>query len=458
MTDNSILGQLLLQLFLIAINAIFASVEIAVISMNDTKLSRLAASGDKRAVKLENLTSQPARFLATIQVGITFAGFLGSAFAADNFASRLVDLLINIGVKIPASTLNIISVIVITLILSYFTLVFGELVPKRVAMKKAEKLALGMSSLIHFISKLFAPLVHLLTSSTNAMLRLLGIDPYAADDEITEEEIRMMVDEGSEKGAINNSEKEMIQNIFEFDDKTAEDVMTHRTEVSLLWLDESDEQWEKTIIDSRHSIYPVCDQTTDDIIGVLNSKDYFRLNDKTRESVMKNAIKPAYFVPETVRTDVLFRNMKQSRSHFAIVLDEYGGMNGIITMNDLLEQLVGDLNDDDTIQREPILLIERVDSQTWKVLGSASLREVTEHLGTALPEDEYDTFGGLIFGLLGFIPEDGSIPEVEGYGLYIKVLEIKEHQIGKAIVCLEPPNKETGDLSKSIAADFDIKN
>ena len=458
MTDNSLLGQLLLQLFLIAINAIFASAEIAVISMNDTKLSRLAASGDKRAIKLERLTNQPAKFLATIQVGITFAGFLGSAFAADNFASRLVDLLINIGVKIPTSTLNPISVIVITLILSYFTLVFGELVPKRVAMKKAEKLALGMSSLIHFISKLFAPLVHLLTSSTNAILRLLGIDPNAADDNITEEEIRMMVDEGSEKGAINHSEKEMIQNIFEFDDKTAEDVMTHRTEVSLLWLDESDEQWEKTIIDSRHSIYPVCDQTTDDIIGVLNSKDYFRLNDKTRENVMKNAVKPAYFVPETVRTDVLFRNMKQSRNHFAIVLDEYGGMNGIITMSDLLEQLVGDLDDDDTIPREPKQAIERVDSQTWKISGSASLQEVTDHLGTALPEDEYDTFGGLIFGLLGFIPEDGSTPEVEGYDLYIKVLEIKEHQIGKAIVCLESPNKEVDDLTNSIAADFNVKN
>ena len=458
MTDNSLLGQLLLQLFLIALNAIFASAEIAVISMNDTKLSRLAASGDKRAIKLERLTNQPAKFLATIQVGITFAGFLGSAFAADNFASRLVDLLINIGVKIPTSTLNTISVIIITLILSYFTLVFGELVPKRVAMKKAEKLALGMSSLIHFISKLFAPLVHLLTSSTNAILRLLGIDPNAEDDNITEEEIRMMVDEGSEKGAINHSEKEMIQNIFEFDDKTAEDVMTHRTEVSLLWLDESDEQWEKTIIDSRHSIYPVCDQTTDDIIGVLNSKDYFRLNDKTRENIMKNAVKPAYFVPETVRTDVLFRNMKQSRNHFAIVLDEYGGMNGIITMNDLLEQLVGDLDDDDTIQRDPIQAIERVDSQTWKIIGSASLREVTDHLGTALPEDEYDTFGGLVFGLLGFIPEDGSPPEVEGYGLYIKVLEIKEHQIGKAIVCLESPNKEVDELSNSIAADFNVKN
>ena len=442
MANSSILGQLILQFFLIMINAIFASAEIAVISMNDNKLAKLAASGNKRAIRLAELTSQPARFLATIQVGITLAGFLASAFAADSFANRLVNWMVKVGVRLPEVTLNTISVIVITLVLSYFTLVLGELVPKRIAMRKAEQLALGMSGLVHLISKVFGPLVYLLTSSTNGLLRLIGIDTLAADDEITEEEIRMMVDQGSEKGAINNSEKEMIQNIFEFDDKTAEDVMTHRTEVSLLWLEENDEQWEKTIVDSRHSIYPVCDQTTDNIVGVLNSKDYFRLDDKSRENVMKSAVKPAYFIPETVRTDILFRNMKQSRNHFAIVLDEYGGMNGIITMNDLLEQLVGDLDDDDTPEQDPELLIERVDSQTWKILGSTPLKEVREQLVIDLPEDEYDTFGGFVFGLLGYIQEDGLAPEIEGYGLYIKVLVIKDHQIEKTIVCLEPPVKD----------------
>lgn len=413
--------------------------------MNDNKMLRLANTGDKRAVRLTKLTNQPARFLATIQVGITLAGFLGSAFAADNFSSRIVNWLVNIGVKIPVATLNTISVVVITLILSYFTLVLGELVPKRVAMRNAEKLALGMSGLVYFISKIFAPIVSLLTVSTNGMLRLLGIDPLVADEQITEEEIRMMVDEGSEKGAINHSEKELIQNIFEFDDKTAEEVMTHRTEVSLLWLDESDEQWEKTIIDSRHTNYPVCDETTDDIIGVLNSKDYFRLKDKSRENVMKLAVKPAYFVPESVRTDVLFRNMKQSRNHFAIVLDEYGGMNGIITMNDLLEQLVGDLDDDDSAPMKPKLLIERVDSQTWKVHGSTSLKSVSEQLAINLPENEYETFSGFVFGILGYIPEDGSTPEVEGYGLTIKVVAIKEHQLEKAIVYVQPSSGDANE-------------
>lgn len=434
MSDGSLLWQLLLQLVLILVNAVFACAEIAVISMNDAKLAKLTAAGDKRAIKLTGLTSQPARFLATIQVGITFAGFLGSAFAADNFSDRLVKWLTKLGVGIPEMALSTISVIFITLILSYFTLVLGELVPKRIAMKNAEKLALAISGLIHFISKAFAPLVWLLTISTNGMLRLVGIDPHAADDEITEEEIRMMVDEGSEKGAIDLDEKTMIQNVFEFDDKTAREIMTHRTEVSLLWLDESDEQWDKTITESRHTIYPVCNETTDDIVGILNAKYYFRIKDKTRANIMKHAVMQAYFVPENVRADVLFRNMKKNRQHFAIVLDEFGGMNGIVTMNDLLEELVGDLEDDMTTPAEPAP-IERVDSHTWKILGSAALDEVSIQLGAELPEDEFDTFGGFVFGMLGYVPEDGSTPELEVCDLNIKILKIKDHQIEKAVVC-----------------------
>lgn len=199
MADDPIIWQLLLQLILITLNAVFACAEIAVISMNKTKIARLSAAGDKRAEKLAKLTEQPARFLSTIQVGITLAGFLASAFAAENFSDRFVNWLINIGVKIPANTLDTIAVVAITLILSYFTLVLGELVPKRVAMKKAEQLALRMSSFVYFISKLFAPLVWLLTTSTNGILQLLGMDPHAEDNVITEEEIRMMVYEGSKK-------------------------------------------------------------------------------------------------------------------------------------------------------------------------------------------------------------------------------------------------------------------
>lgn len=432
--NDPIIWQILLQVILIALNAVFACAEIAIISMNDNKLAQMASQGDKRAIRLARLTSQPAKFLATIQVAITLSGFLGSAFAADNFSDKLVDGLVNLGVKIPIKTLDTISVILITLILSYFTLVFGELVPKRVAMKKAEPLALAMSAMISTIAKFFAPIVWVLTASTNGMLRLFGIDPNAEEEEVSEEEIRMMVDIGNQKGVIDLEEKEMIQNVFEFDDLSVGEIATHRTDISILWMDESIEEWEKTIHESRHSLYPVCDETIDNIVGILNVKDYFRTADKSRENIMKEAVKPAYFIPETIRADVLFKQMKKSRNHFAVVLDEYGGMMGIVTMNDLLELIVGDL-DDDTSQEQEELEFEQVDSNTWKVKGSMPLDEVAEKLGVTLPVDDYDTFGGFVFGSYGFIPDDGSVFEIDAYNLHIKVTEIKDHRVEKAIIC-----------------------
>ncbi len=439
--EGSIWGPLVLQIILISVNAIFACAEIAVISMNDNKLAKLTASGDKRAIKLTRLTEQPSQFLSVIQVGITLAGFFGSAFAADNFSGKLTNLLIKIGVQLPIPTLKTISVISITLLLSYFTLVFGELVPKRIAMKNAEKLALAMSSLLYLISKIFAPLVWLLTASTNGILRLVGIDPYSEEDNITEEDIRMMVDVGSEKGSINQNEKEMIQNVFEFDNKTAEEVMTHRTEVVILWTDETDEEWAKKITGHRHSRYPVCDGSADNIIGVLNAKDYFRIKEKTRENIIDKAIKPAYYVPETVRTDILFQNMKKSRNHFAVVFDEYGGMSGVITMSDLLEQIVGNIDDDYLNPLKPPL-IEKIDSDTWKIKGGALLDDVSRNIGVMLPDDDFDTFGGLVFGSLGIIPEDGSTLEIEEYGLRIKITEIKGRRLETALVSLIDREKD----------------
>ena len=270
---STLIFQILLQIVLIFINAVFACAEIAVISINDAKLNKLASEGDKRAVKLKKLTSQPARFLSTIQVAITLAGFLGSAFAAGNFAVYLEKL-------IPGLP-NSVAVIVITIILSYITLVFGELVPKRIAMKKAESMGLGMSGMLSFVSVIFAPRVWLLTKSTNGVLRLMKIDPNQEDDDVTEEEIRMMVDVGSEKGTIDNTEKELIQNVFEFDDLTAEEIATHRTDIIMLSLEDDISEWDKIIHETRHSLYPVCGETADDIVGILNAKDYFRLSERS---------------------------------------------------------------------------------------------------------------------------------------------------------------------------------
>ena len=429
------IGLIILQIILIALNAIFACAEIAVLSINETKLERMAEAGNRRAKRLVRLTREPAKFLATIQVAITLSGFLGSAFAADSFSEPLVAWLISLGVTIPAATLDTIAVVVITLILSYFTLVFGELVPKRVAMKKAESLGLGISGLISGISKIFKPIVWFLSISTNGVLRLMGIDPNEAEEQVNEEEILMMVDAGSEKGAIDEQEKEFIQNVFEFDDLTADEIAVHRTEVTILWMEDAMEQWAETIHDSRHTLYPVCQDSADNVIGILNAKDYFRLDDKSRENVMSEAVREPFFVPATIKAAVLFRKMKKSRNIMAIVLDEYGGMVGIITLNDLIEQLVGDLGEDTPEEEAAEPHIEQMDENTWAIIGNVELLEIEQTLEVDIGLEEVDTFTGLVFGELDMIPSDGEQNiELDFKGLHITIERVEDHQIAFAKV------------------------
>lgn len=437
---SSLIFMLLLQIVLIGLNAVFACAEIAIISVNDNKMAKMAAEGNKRAKRLIKLTEQPARFLSTIQVAITLSGFLGSAFAAENFSGSLVELLIGWGVSVPAEILDSIAVVVITLVLSYFTLVFGELVPKQVAMRKAESFALSISGPLSTIAKIFSPIVSFLTFSTNSILRLMGIDPNAVDEEVGEEEIRMMVDVGSEKGTIDHEEKEFIQNIFEFDDLSAEEIMTHRTDVTMLDLEDSMEEWKDLIYNSRHTLYPVCDGTADQIVGVLNAKSYFRLENHDRNTVMEKAVIAAYFVPDTVKADTLFRNMRKERHGMAIILDEYGGTRGIITINDLVEQLVGDLGDSDMAEEEGYL--ELLEENVWKVQGSVSLDEISEVLNIPIVTEEYDTLSGLVFHEYGSVPKDGSCIEINFGRMNIQVIEIREHQIETAIIRVSPEEKK----------------
>ncbi len=395
----------------------------------------MADQGDKRAKRLFRLTREPAKFLATIQVAITLSGFLGSAFAADNFSDPLVDWVINLGITVPRATLDTIAVVLITLILSYFTLVFGELVPKRVAMKKAEALGLGISGLIRGISIVFKPIVWFLSASTDAILRLLGIDPNEEDEQVSEEEIRMMVDAGSEKGAIDEQEKEFIQNVFEFDDLTAREITVHRTDVTMLWVEDSMEEWNKTIHNSRHTLYPVCGDSADNIIGILNAKDFFRLDDKGRESVMQNAVKTPFFVPETIKADVLFRKMKKSSNIMAIVLDEYGGVEGIVTLNDLIEQLVGDLGEDTAEEAAAEPSVEQIDVNIWAIIGNVELYDIEQALGVDIGMEDVGTFSGLVFGELDMIPNDGEQNiELDFKGLHIHITHIENHQISNALI------------------------
>lgn len=431
----SYIGPLILQVVLIALNAIFASAEIAVISINDTKLQKMAKEGDVRAKRLAALTEQPTKFLSTIQVAITLAGLLGSAFAAENFAGALVAVMQGTGVGISTAVLETFAVFVITLVLAYFNLVFGELVPKRVGMKKAEGLALSISGMLTMVSKFFAPLVWLLTVSTNGILKLLGINPEDEDETVSEEEIYMMLEVGAEKGTIDKEETEWIRNVFAFDDTAVDEVCTHRVDVTALGLEESDAEWKETILQSRFTYYPVYQEDQDDIVGVLNTKDYFRLEDKSRETVLTKAVEKPYYVPETMKADVLFHNMKKEKKHFAIVLDEYGGLSGVISMHDLMELLVGDL---DTDEQE----IVAVGENTWKISGSASLDDVAEELQIKLPVEEYDTFGGYIFGELGKIPDDGTKFVLEAGGMKIQVEKVANHRIIDTIVNYEKPTEE----------------
>ena len=405
----------------------------------------MADDGNGRAKKLYKLAKEPARFLATIQVAITLSGFLGSAFAADNFSTPLVEWIISLGVTMPRHTLQNIAVVVITLVLSYFTLIFGELVPKRIAMKKSEQIALGVSGLLSFISIIFRPIVGLLSVSTNLVLRLMGIDPNETDDNVSEEEIRMMVDAGSEKGTIDHQEKEFIQNVFEFNDIMAGEIATHRTDVTALMTDDTLDEWDEIIHESRHTRYPVCDGSTDNVIGILNAKDYFRIADRTKEKVLEEAVHPAYFVPETIKADVLFRDMKNTRNSLAVVLDEYGGMVGIITLNDLIEELVGELNDEPADPENEDPHIEKIDDTSWRVIGNVELCDLEEETGVELASDDYDTLTGLVFDKLGMIPVDG--PQnitIELDKLTVHIDKIESHQIDSAVITLKP-SEETDD-------------
>lgn len=431
--QDPIIWPIALQIILIALNAVFACAEIAIISMNDNKLAQLVSQGDRRALRLARLTSRPARFLATIQIAITLSGFLGSAFAADNFSDPLVALLVGAGVPIPEKTLDTLVVIAITLLLSYFTLVFGELVPKRLAMKKSEPLALGLSALITAISTLFAPIVTVLTASTNGILRLLGIDPNADEEEVSEEEIKMMVDRGSEKGVFDSATKEFIQNVFEFDDLTVGEFATHRTELDLLWTGQTPQQWKEILAATRHTRYPVCDGSVDRVVGILDARDFYCLQDQTMQTIMTSAVKPAFFVPETVKADVLFQQMKQRRTYYAVVLDEHGGLLGVVTIKDLLEQLVGEIQQEGEVPE-----IQSLEDGTWRIQGAAPLDDVALALGVKLPLDEYETFGGYVFGLYGSIPQDGRKISLQTDALQIQMTHIQDHKLAEALVSRLP--------------------
>ena len=417
---------------LILLNAFFAATEIAVISLNDKKIRRMAEDGEKTAKIIVGIISDPGRFLATIQVGITLTGFMASAFAAENFADDFTNLIMNTGIVVNPVIMHNVGIVVITLILAYFTLVFGELVPKRIALQHSETISFKVARIITFLSKFTSLFVILLNSSSNGILRLLRIDPSAEKEKVTEEEIRMLVDVGCKEGSIEEDEQEMIFNIFEFNNKTAADAMTHRIDLTAIKVDSTQAEYDQMLKDSGHTRIPVYESDMDDIVGILHVRDYFynRISENPRP--VNELLRPVYSVPETVRADVLFSDMQRKKIHMVVVLDEYGGVSGVVTLEDLLEKIVGNIYEENEVAE---LEYEKIDEGTYRIRGTTDLDIVQELLKVELPIDEYDTLGGLVFGQLNEIPEDGTSLELEAYGLIIKVENIKERRVEWAKVC-----------------------
>lgn len=433
-----LVAQILFLGLLIGLNAFFASAEIALLSLNDSKVKQQAEEGDKKAIILKNLLSDPNKFLSTIQIGITLAGFLASAFASDIFAEKLVELLSKMGLRTPGTLLKNIAVVVITLVLSYFTLVLGELVPKRLAMKKSDLIARIAVGPINALSIITSPFVAFLSLSTNFVVRLLGIDPNEEDDPITEEEILLMLDEGEEKGTIDESEREMINNIFEFDNKIVTDIMTHRTDVVAFSIDATLNEIVSMVNEEKYTRFPIYKGSIDNIIGILHSKELIKyINMDQQEKLnfdLSKLIRAPYFVPSSKKIDELFEEMQKNKVHMAVVIDEYGGTAGIVTIEDLMEEIVGNIFDEYDIDEDEDH-IEKLDETTYIINGTIDLDTVGEFFDIKLPIDEYDTLGGFVIGQLGRIPEEDDKPEIEFNGLVFKVEEIDEKRITKVKVC-----------------------
>ena len=430
---TTIVLQLLVQVILILINAFFAATEIAVISLNANKLRKLEEEGDKLAPKLLRMVEDSSSFLSTIQIAITLSGFLGAAFAGDNFAEYLTVWLIGLGVPIPASVLDTIALVVVTIILSYFTLIFGELVPKKIAMQKSLEMARLSCRVVSAIAVLAKPVVKLLAMSTNGVLRLLRMKTDVEEEQVTEDEIRMMIDLGNESGSIDADEKELLHNVFDFSDQTVSDVMTRAVDVVSLQADATREEVLDTIRTSGLSRFPVYGEDESDVLGVLNARDFLVDWAAQGNKTVRELMRPAYLVPETLDADDLLQDMQRKKIHLAVVLDEYGELAGVITVEDLLEEIVGNIYDEFD-PAEPKEL-EKLENNLWRVSGSLSTEDLAEALDMELPEDEdYDTVGGMILSCLRTIPEDGSQPTVQVNGLELKAEQISDHRIRSVLV------------------------
>mgnify|MGYP001147021752 FL=1 len=425
------ISQLIFLFILILLNAYFAATEIAFISLNDAKVEKQAKDGNKKAKQIQKMLKNPSKFLATIQIGITLAGFLSSAFASDAFAGMLAPKLNEWMPFISIAVWQNISIVIITIILSFFTLVFGELVPKRLAMKYYEKISFATIGVIKAISVITAPFVKLLTWSTNIVSKIFGVSEQE-EEIVTEEEIKMMVDQGEEKGSIEENEKELINNVFEFNDIVASEIMTHRTDMYAIEINQDLYELLDEIDEYKYSRIPVYSESIDNIEGILFLKDILKLVSTRKEIKIADIMRKAYFVPETKPIDEIFEELQANKMQMAIVVDEYGGTAGVLTMEDILEELVGNIFDEyDDIEFE----YKKLDDNTYLIDGSVSLYELKKILDVEIPEGDYETLSGYLIEKLGRLPEEGEYPIIEDDKLTYKIQEFEDKRIRWVKVC-----------------------
>lgn len=431
---SDIIKQLLLQLILILLNAFFAATEIALISINEKKVRSLAEDGEKKACKMLKIIEEPTKFLSTIQVGITLAGFLGSAFAADSFAKKLTGAIVS-AFNIPAAhvgTIDNVSVILITLILSYFTLVLGELVPKRIAMRHKEKLANGVCGIISVLTLILKPIIWFLTVSTNMVLRLFGIDPHAKEESVSEEEIVVMLDAGADEGTLKQDDVEYIKNVFKLERLSAADVMTQRSAVVAVPEDISEKELLSIIEEEGYSRIPVYSESIDKIVGVLHTRNYLLKRTNPDFKLADELLTPE-FVPETIHLDALFKDMQKNHTHMVLVVNEYGHTSGIVTMEDIIEELVGEIWDEQDEATEPII---PMGEDTYRVLSSVSIDEFFDFFTLEKSgEIESTTVNGWLSEVCGNIPDVGFSFGYENLSISVtQADEQKTHEISVKVI------------------------
>ena len=433
---DSTLVQLLVVALLTLVEGVFVTAEYALITMRRTRIEQLVEEGSGSARRVQRLVAQPGRFLAVTQIGLTFIGFLASAFAAVSLTEELEKLLAQVAAVRPYATP--VSLIVVTLLLSLFTIVFGELVPKSLALTYTERLALGLSGFIDLMLRLLSPVVAILTVSTSTISQLLGAG-RVDESQMSTEELKILVERGGEQGILEAEEEQMINAVIELGERRVHEVMVPRIAIVSLPATATFEEAIEKVVEEGHSRIPVYNETIDEIIGILYAKDllpFLKTSDQPRPE-LRSLLRTPVYVPESMSIDDLLHELQRRKVHIAIVLDEYGGTAGLVTIEDLLEEIVGEIQDEYDVE-EPMIV--RLSDEEARVDGRAAIDDIEELFGTQLgleDEDEYDTVGGLIYHRIGGIPAPGD--EVEVDGLRLTVESTDGRRVGKVLVVRQAP-------------------